>query len=100
MKVGKKFSFREFLWDKGNIDKNWIKHRVSNKESEEVFFDEEKVIYKDVFHSQKEKRFIILGKTQRQRLLYAVFSERNGKIRIISVRDINRKERSIYEKTT
>lgn len=100
MRVGKKFSFKEFLWDNGNKDKNWIKHRVSNKEAEEVFFDDKKVIYKDVFHSQKEKRFIILGKTQKERLLYLAFTKRNSKIRIISARDINIKERKYYEKIT
>ena len=48
----------EFEWDKGNIDKNWLKHRVSNKESEESFFDKNSIIYKDVIHSKKEERFI------------------------------------------
>lgn len=50
----------EFDWDKGNILKN-IKHHVEDKEAEEVFFDKKKVIYKDVFHSQKEERFIVIG---------------------------------------
>lgn len=87
----------EFEWDKGNIGKN-KKHNVADKEAEEVFFDEKKVIYKDIFHSQKEERFIILGKTKKERLLYTVFTIRGKKIRIISARDINKKEVRLYEK--
>lgn len=88
-----------FIWDKGNIDKNWKKHKVSNKECEEVFFDESKKIAKDKLHSEKEDRFIILGKTKKERLLFIIFTIRNNKIRIISARDINRKEKKLYEKT-
>jgi len=88
----------EFIWDKGNRDKNWIKHKVTDRECEEVFFDEKKKIYKDKIHSVSEERFILLGKTKRERLLFVVFTIRNKKIRIISARDINKKERRIYEK--
>ncbi len=86
----------EFVWDKGNIDKNWQKHRVTNQECEEVFFDENKRILKDRLHSEKEARYILLGKTKKQRLLYIVFTIRKKKVRIISVRDINRKEVKLY----
>ena len=89
----------EFEWDKGNIGKN-TKHKVEDKEAEEVFLDEGKVIYRDAFHSKNEKRFIILGRTEKERLLYAAFTYRRKKVRIISARDINKKEVSIYEKTT
>ncbi len=87
-----------FVWDKGNIDKNWKKHRVTGTECEEVFFDENKVALKDVLHSGKEERFIVLGKTRNDRLLFAVFTVRRKKVRIISARDVNRKERKLYEK--
>lgn len=92
----------EFIWDKGNIDKSWRKHKVTNRECEEIFFDKNKKIYKDKLHSfDKEDRFILLGKTKKRRLLYTVFTIRKKKIRIISARDINRKERKLYnEKTT
>ena len=89
-----------FIWDKGNIDKNWKTHRVANTESEEVFFDENKAVLKDVLHSGKEERFIILGKTGKSRLLFVVFIVRRKKIRIISARDTNKKERKLYEKAT
>lgn len=89
----------EFFWDKGNQQKNWLKHKVKTKECEEVFLDDHKKIAKDKFHSNGEKRFILLGKTKSHRILYLVFTVRNQKIRVISARDINKKERKLYEKT-
>lgn len=90
----------EFIWDKGNFDKNWLKHKVTNRESEEIFFDSNKKIAEDRFHSGKEERFIVLGKTKVKRLLFIVFTLRSKKVRIISAKDMNKKERSLYEKTT
>lgn len=87
----------EFQWDKGNIGKN-LKHNVEDKEAEEVFFDENRFSFKDKVHSEGEERFRILGKTQKGRLLFIVFTVRREKIRIISARDINRKEVTLYEK--
>lgn len=86
-----------FQWDKGNIDKNWARHRVTDRECEEVFFDENKKIFKDELHSNGEKRFRIVGKTKKERLLFVVFTIRRGKARIISARGINKKEVSLYE---
>jgi len=86
----------EFEWDKGNIGKN-KKHGVEDKEGEEVFLDENKIIYKDVVHSQKEKRFIVIGKNEQGRLLFISFTYRRKRMRIISVRDTDRKEKNLYE---
>lgn len=86
-----------FEWDKGNINKN-EKHHVQDLEAEEVFFDENKVILKDKLHSGEESRFILLGRTKKHRILCLVFTKRGKKIRIISARDINRKEVQLYEK--
>lgn len=88
----------EFQWDKGNIDKNLKKHEVKNKEAEEVFFDEKRFIFKDKLHSFGEERFRIIGKTKKKRLLFVVFTKRGKKIRIISARNINKKEVYLYEK--
>jgi len=98
MKVIKKLI--SFDWDEGNIGKNWRKHKVKDKECEEVFFDNHKKVSKDKLHSKKEERFIFLGKTKKGRLLYVVFTIRNNETRIISARDINKKERKLYEKAT
>ncbi|MFH1186907.1 MAG: BrnT family toxin [Candidatus Levyibacteriota bacterium] len=86
----------EFEWDKGNIGKN-KKHKVEDREIEEVFFDDKRFIFKDSLHSAGEERFRIIAKTKKKRLLFVVFTKRGKKIRIISVRNINKKEVYIYE---
>lgn len=95
MKVDKKSL--EFEWDEGNIGKN-NKHDVEDSESEEAFLDGNKVILRDVLHSENEERFILLGRTKKERLLYIAFTKRGEKVRIISARNINIKEVDLYEK--
>lgn len=85
-----------FEWDKGNIDKNLKRHRVRNEECEEVFFDPVKRVLRDPLHSGTEQRYIIIGKTKRQRVLFLVFTTRGKKIRVISARDLNTKELYLY----
>ncbi len=85
-----------FQWDKGNIEKNWIKHKVLNIECEQMFFNEPLIIADDVKHSQKEKRWFVLGQTESDRKLFVVFAIRKNLIRVISARDMNKKERSKY----
>ena len=87
----------EFEWNKGNIDKN-MKHGVADKESEEIFGSKKKIFMKDEKHSLKEERYMIWGKTNVGRKLTVFFTLRNNKVRIISARDMNRKERNAYEK--
>ncbi len=87
-----------FDWDKGNLDKNLTKHNVEVKECEVIFTNRPLKTYKDVRHSQKEDRYVALGTTDNNRLLYLVFTIRKYKIRIISARDMSRKERNLYEK--
>ncbi|PIR62282.1 MAG: hypothetical protein COU65_04240 [Candidatus Pacebacteria bacterium CG10_big_fil_rev_8_21_14_0_10_42_12] len=82
----------EFEWDEGNLDKNLEKHKVSNLEAEEVFFDEKKRILKDILHSGIEERYLIIGKTKAGRALFIVFTQRVDKVRVISARDQNKKE--------
>jgi len=89
-----------FDWDEGNIHKNWLKHNVSSLECEEVFFDSYLKIVGEKLYSGNEVRFIILGKTKKGRLLFVVFTLRNNKIRVISARDINKKEKKLYEEAT
>ena len=87
----------EFQWDKGNINKN-LSHRVKDKEAEEPFFDRSHKKFKDNLHSKGEARYRIIGETKKRRLLFVVFTMRGNKIRIISARDINKKEVYLYEK--
>ncbi|MBI3754192.1 MAG: BrnT family toxin, partial [Deltaproteobacteria bacterium] len=86
-----------FDWDKGNITKNWERHKVSHVECEEVFFSTPFVVKDDEPHSSVEDRYYVLGKTDKDRLLFIVFTIRKNKIRVISARDMNRKEIKIYE---
>lgn len=75
-----------------------MKHKVSVKEAEDVFFDSKRLLLEDIKHSDKEKRFILIGKTEKGRALFTVFTIRDEKIRIVSSRDTNRKEENLYEK--
>ncbi|HTE22303.1 MAG TPA: BrnT family toxin [Candidatus Limnocylindria bacterium] len=87
-----------FQWDQGNIYKNLNKHSVTTQEAEEVFVGEPFLIIEDAKHSTNiEQRFHGLGHTKTKRKLFVVFTIRDKKIRIISVRDMKRKERQLYE---
>ena len=88
---------RGFDWDEGNRDKNLTKHDVSNGECEEVFLNEPLVVIDDPKHSEREARYTALGITDAGRKLTIVFTLRSGSIRVVSARDVHRKERSFYE---
>lgn len=91
--------YANFDWDKGNLDKNWLKHHVANAECEEVFFNQPLLVIKDGKHSQKEERCHALGKTESGRLLFISFTIRNNNIRIISARAMSKKEQEQYAKS-
>lgn len=86
-----------FDWDKGNIDKNWLKHKVTTVECEQIFFNQPLVIQSDIIHSKSEKRFYALGKTDSKRTLFIAFTVRNNLIRVISARDMSKKEKEVYK---
>lgn len=88
--------FIGFEWDDANRDKNWKKHRVAWWECEEVFFNQPLYVSPDQRHSLKEERYYALGKTTHDRFLFVVFTRRRNKIRIISARDMHKKERKVY----
>lgn len=88
----------DFEWDKGNKDKNFIKHKVLNSECEEVFRLGNYVINRLFVHNGKEARYQVFGNTKGGRVLAIVFTIRNGKIRVISARSLNKKEKEYYEK--
>lgn len=84
-------------WDTGNIFKNWEKHKVAFFECEEVFLNKPLLISNDQRHSISEKRYLALGKNSGGKLLSISFTVRKNKIRIISARVMNRKEKAQYE---
>ncbi len=85
-----------FDWDTGNSRKNVEKHGVTGQEAEEVFFYYN-LNLEDDKHSKEETRFKALGKTRESRYLMIVYTKRKDKIRVISARDANKKERKIYK---
>jgi uncharacterized protein len=85
-----------FEWDRGNIGKNWIGHKVSDKEAEQVFVGIPLRFADDPKHSQIEQRYLALGKTRENRLIFLAFTIRGIKIRIISARDMNDKDKRDY----
>jgi len=87
-----------FNWDDGNARKN-EKHGVSTAEAEQAFFNAPLLLIEDAAHSQQEPRFHALGKTDDGRTLHITFILRQPGmlIRVISARDMHRKERAIYE---
>ena len=88
-----------FTWDKGNRDKNFNKHKVTNEECEEAFFDSRKRISGSSRIVDGEERYILVGKTKSERLLFVVFTVRDHELRVISARDLNKREWRLYEET-
>jgi uncharacterized DUF497 family protein len=87
-----------FDWDDANAQKNWERHRVTPEEAEDVFLNEPLVVRSDVRHSQREKRYYALGQTSFGRYLFVAFTIRRNLIRVISVREMNRREQEVHGK--
>lgn len=88
-----------FDWDEGNRRKSADKHQVSQSEAEQVFFNQPLLVLQDEKHSGAEIRLHALGKTDEGRLLHITLTLRGHQtlIRVISARDMHRKERAVYE---
>jgi uncharacterized DUF497 family protein len=93
---------RGFQWDEGNGRKSVDKHGVRQSEAEQAFFNEPLLLFSDNPHSHSEPRFNALGHTDDDRFLHVTFTLRDQErlIRVISARDMNRKERTRYEQET
>lgn len=88
--------FEGFDWTGGNAEKNWDRHQVSPLEAEQVFFNLPLLAGEDEVHSQQEKRLFALGQTDEGRELFVAFTIRGRKLRVVSVRDMSRRERKVY----
>ncbi|UTF51117.1 BrnT family toxin [Desulfomicrobium sp. ZS1] len=88
-----------FDWDEGNARKNAEKHGVCQSETEQIFFNEPLLVLEDCKHSQSEAPYHALGVTDDARLLHITFTLRGAGvlIRVISARDMQRKEKAVYE---
>ena len=85
-----------FEWNEGNSNKNWHLHRVTDGECEDIFFNLPLIIAADAKHSNREKRFYALGRTENNRWLFVAFTVRENLIRVVSARDITRREQRKY----
>lgn len=85
-----------FDWDKGNLE-HIKKHNVEYTECEEAFLSEGPNITEDESHSQIEERYRVYSETSKGRLLFIIITLRENKIRVISARDQNKKERKEYK---
>lgn len=85
-----------FQWDAGNAERHWRTCRVRQAESEQVFFHRPVVIAQDLGHSEREPRFAALGQTEAGRRLSVVFTIRGAVVRVISARDMGRRDRRLY----
>lgn len=86
-----------FDWDEGNLLKNLERHEVSGAECEQVFFNLPLTAFPDPAHSGDEPRFYVFGRTDGGRKIFIAFTVRNNLIRVISARDMSRKERKAFE---
>ena len=86
-----------FEWDAGNSTKSFQKHGVSCRESEEVFLERRFIPLGEQYQPQPpEPRYGVLGETHEGELLFVVFTLRNQRIRVISARPMNERERKFY----
>jgi uncharacterized DUF497 family protein len=85
-----------FAWDPRKAKGNLAKHGVSFDDALTVFDDDLFLVFADPDHSTEERRFIIMGRSKRRRLLVVAYTERSDAIRIISAREATRQERKIY----
>jgi uncharacterized protein len=88
--------FEGFDWTGGNAEKNWKRHGVAPAEAEQVFFNMPLLQGDDPVHSEAERRFYALGQTDEGRALFIAFTMRGRRLRVVSARDMSRKERRAY----
>jgi uncharacterized protein len=89
-----------FEWDRKKARSNLAKHRVSFDEASTAFRDALSITISDPLHSEDEDRFVLIGYSNRNRLLVVVHTDRGDRIRIISARPATKRERIRHEEGT
>ncbi|MEL6882378.1 MAG: BrnT family toxin [Cyanobacteria bacterium J06607_10] len=89
----------KFEWNDSKASTNLSKHGVSFEEAKTVFDDPLYVDFYDPDHSTGEARYLIVGESNRGRLLITSYTERGESIRIISSRKATRAEQEAYEES-
>jgi uncharacterized DUF497 family protein len=86
------FLIRDFEWDKGNAEKNWLEHQVTRKEAEECFFTDPVII------RMRRNQYYIYSVTEAGHRLFGFFLLKPGRIvRVVSIREMDKKERRFYK---
>ncbi len=88
-----------FEWDPAKAVANVEKYGVSFEEAVTVFQDPLAKVHPDPDHSGSESREILIGHSAHRHLLLVAFTDRQGKIRLISARKVTRRERRDYEES-
>ncbi len=86
-----------FDWDKTKAASNLVKHKVSFEEAATVFGNPLSDTFDDPDHSADELRFLIIGHSEKGRLLFVSHTDDGETVRIISARELTRRERKEYE---
>ena len=89
----------KFEWHGPKAAANRAKHKVTFEEAKTVFGDPLGRITDDPRHSEGEERFVLLGQSDRRRLLVVLFTERGEAVHLISARKATRRERKHYEES-
>jgi uncharacterized protein len=86
-----------FEWNTEKANINFKKHDISFEEAKTAFYDDYGYVFEDENHSVNEERFVLIGYSKNNRLLFVSFTQRNDVIRIISARKATKNERKYYE---
>jgi len=86
-----------FEWDPNKATENIANHGISFDEASTTFRDTLSLVIYDPLHSEEEDRFVLIGSSNKDRLLVVVHMERGDNIRLISARKATKKERKQYE---
>lgn len=89
----------QFEWDPAKATENATKHGVEFSEAMTVFGDPFELTIGDPGHSVDEQRFLSIGLSGSGRLLVVAYTEREGRVRLISAREATARERKTYEST-
>jgi hypothetical protein len=89
----------KFEWDDNKAARNFSKHGVSFEEAATVFFDPLYIDFFDPAHSDDERRYIRVGRSEQHRVLVVSYTERDHAARLISARLATKRERQAYEET-
>jgi len=87
----------QFEWDETKADLNIEKHNVSFQEAATVFGDFLSYTFDDPDHSDEELRLLTIGRATTDKLIIVSHTDRDDKIRIISARELTKKEQKFYE---